>query len=292
MLNGHLLNARAKIKRMRYINNRFLKLPKGWSDTAKATKHEIESISSTKSRKEAIKRKSLVWGELKDALADLSNKKCWYCEIEQERSDNAVDHFRPKNRVADTDPVHEGYWWLAFEHTNFRYSCTFCNSQRKNPETDETEGKGDKFPLLPDTPRANIPGEEDDESPILLDPCKAQDPILLDFRENGEPCAKYPSHPIKKLRAEESIKLYHLDHPGLVERRRILAARIKSWIKQANRIYEKCDTGSPDDDQLFDEIVCNLFDAMSEKAELSAFSRKIIKGYCGIVWVEELFQSA
>jgi len=277
---------------MRHINNRLLKLPKGWADKAKNAKYRIAAISSAESRKKTITSQSSVWSTLKDALADLSNNKCWYCEIEQERSDNAVDHFRPKNRVADTDPIHDGYWWLAFEESNFRYSCTFCNSQRKNPETDETEGKGDKFPLLSTSPRAKNPGEEDKESPALLDPCKTQDPILLDFLDNGEPCAKYPSHQIKKFRAEESIKLYHLDHPGLVERRRIRAAQIKSWIKSANRIYEKCDTGSPDDDLSFDEIVCNLADAMSEKAELSAFSRKIIRGYCNISWVEELFQVA
>lgn len=225
-------------------------------------------------------------------MANLSNDKCWYCEIKQERSDNAVDHFRPKNRVADTDPVHESYWWLAFEYTNFRYSCTFCNSQRKNPETGETEGKGDKFPLLPETPRAKDPDEENDESPTLLDPCVLQDTLLLDFLTSGEPCAKYPSHPIKKLRADESIKLYHLDHPGLIERRRILAARIESWINKANRIHERCDTGDPAIDQAFDEIACNLADVMSETSELSAFARKVIKGSSDIIWVEELFQVA
>jgi len=277
---------------MRYINNRLLRLPEGWSDKANDAKHTVEAIAIVDFRKKTINRNSAVWSALKDSLANLSNDKCWYCEIKQERSDNAVDHFRPKNRVADTNPVHEGYWWLAFEHTNFRYSCTFCNSQRKNPETGETEGKGDKFPLLPETPRAKDPGEENDESPALLDPCVLQDTLLLDFLNSGEPCAKYPSHPIRKLRAEESIKLYHLDHPGLIERRRILAARIESWINKANRLYERCDNGDPAIDQAFDEIACNLADAMSETSELSAFARKVIKGWSNIIWVEELFQVA
>lgn len=271
---------------MRYINNRLLKLPEGWDDKAAAAREAVEAGRKT------VNQQSEVWGELKPRLANLSNYQCWYCQVKQERSDNAVDHFRPKNRVADTAPAHEGYWWLAFDCTNFRYSCTFCNSQRKNPKTGETGGKGDKFPLLEESLRAKNPGEEDNESPLLLDPCVVQDTLLLDFLNNGEPCAKYPDHPIKKLRAEESIKLYHLNHPGLVERRRILAARIKSWINRANRIYEKCDTGNPDDDQSFDEIACNLADAMSEKTELSAFARKVIKGYRNIIWVEELFQVA
>lgn len=277
---------------MRHVNNRFLRLPEGWSDTANVAKHTVEAITLAESRKQAITARSAVWGRLKDALADLSNDKCWYCEIKQERSDNAVDHFRPKNRVADTDPIHEGYWWLAFEPSNFRYSCTFCNSQRKNPDTGETEGKGDKFPLLPHTRRAIVPGEEYNERPILLDPCILQDTFLLDFLTSGEPRATDPSDPIKKLRAEESIKLYHLDHPGLIERRRILAAQIDSWIKTANYLYDRCNTGDRGIDQAFDEIASNLADAMSEKSELSAFARKVIKGSRDIIWVDQLFQIA
>lgn len=50
--------------------------------------------------------------------------------------------------------------------------------------------------------------------------------------------------------------------------------------------------GNPDDDLSFDEIACNLADAMSEKSELSAFSRKVIRGYGHISWVEELFEVA
>jgi hypothetical protein len=263
-LNEHWLDDRTKIKRMRYINNRYLRLPEGWPDRANAAKQAVEAANSINSRKKAITQNSSVWSALKDSLAGLSNDKCWYCEIKQERSDNAVDHFRPKNRVADTDPVHEGYWWLAFEHSNFRYSCTFCNSLRKNPATGETEGKGDKFPLLPDTFRAKSPGEERYENPILLDPCVLKDTLLLDFRADGEPCAKYPDHPIKKLRAEESIKFYHLDHPGLIERRRILALQIESWINTANLLYDHCDSGDPMIDKAFNEIACNLVDSMSE----------------------------
>lgn len=277
---------------MRYINNRYLKLPEGWPDIANAAKQTVEEATSVDCRKKTITRKNAVWSALKDSLADLSHDKCWYCEIKQERSDNAVDHFRPKNRVANTNPIHEGYWWLAFDSSNFRYSCTFCNSHRKNPETGETEGKGDKFPLLPDNLRAKSPGEEHDENPILLDPCVLQDTLLLDFRVDGEPCAKYPDHPIKKLRAEESIKLYHLDHPGLIERRRRLAIQIESWIKTANRLYDRCDTGDPMIDKAFNEIARNLADSMSDTSELSAFARKVIKGFCDILWVEHLFQVA
>lgn len=269
---------------MRYINNKKLKLTEGWTDRARKAKLAVECGEKT------VNQQSAIWGELKDNLHDLSHGKCWYCEIRQDRSYNAVDHFRPKNEVADTVPVHKGYWWLAFDYTNFRYSCTFCNSLLKNPETGLTGGKGAKFPLLPGSPRANKPGEEQKESPMLLDPCIALDPGLLDFlADDGSPCARFRDNPIKQKRAEESIEIYHLNHPSLNEQRRILAVKIDSWIKKANMVYSRCDTGDPISDQTFDEIVCNLADAMSEKAELSSFAKRMISGSRNIEWVEQLF---
>jgi uncharacterized protein (TIGR02646 family) len=271
---------------MRCIDNTNLTLPEGWEERAREAKEAVRNGSKS------INDQSSVWCALKDTLADKSNDKCWYCEIKQERSDNAVDHFRPKNRVADTNPPHDGYWWLAFDPSNFRYSCTFCNSLRKNPDSGETEGKGDKFPLLDGSPRASNPGEEANENPVLLDPCNTADPGLLDFLDNGQPCARYPDHDIRRQRAEQSIKLYHLDHPALIEQRKALAGKIKSWINKADRLFDRCDTGDPTIDQAFDGFLASLRDAISERAELSVFARKVIAGFRDKVWVEQLLMTA
>ena len=127
---------------MRTINNAPLQCPEGWEEKAAEAKAAVEAGQKT------VNAQCRVWQQLKDALAECSYDKCWYCEIKQERSDNAVDHFRPKSL----------YPWLAFEKSNFRYTCTYCNSRRKNPDTGETEGKGDAFPLLGGTPRATEEG--------------------------------------------------------------------------------------------------------------------------------------
>lgn len=263
---------------MRTINNTLLNCPAGWDQRAVQAKKDI--ADGTKE----LKNCSSVWGSLKNSLAECSNDKCWYCETIQERSDNAVDHFRPKSR----------YPWLAFDKTNFRYACTYCNSERKNPETGKTEGKGDAFPLLDESKRAATPGQERYESPILLDPCRVQDPGLLDFYEDGRPCPKYKAHAIRKNRAEVSIKLYHLDHPDLIERRRVLAAQLKASVDTADELFERCDQGDATTDRAFHSIVIQLREAMLEKAELSTFARKIIAG-CrgpGKEWIEELLTTA
>src|SRR6202035_4546646 len=115
-------------------------------------------------------------------LAAMSHQKCWYCEARQIRSDNAVDHFRPKSV----------YPWLAFSYLNYRFSCTYCNSVRKNPETGETEGKGDKFALFNEGQRATCEEELDQERVMLLDPCSATDCAALDFRLDGTACPSEP----------------------------------------------------------------------------------------------------
>src|ERR1700684_3476119 len=105
---------------MRYIDWTRLRLPDGWLDRAAAAANAVAGGEDPNDY-------APVWRELKDGLADLSNDKCWYCEMPVPRSDNAVDHFRPKGRMGDAANEHNGYRWLAFERSNFRYACTFCN---------------------------------------------------------------------------------------------------------------------------------------------------------------------
>ncbi len=58
----------------------------------------------------------------------------------------------------------------------------------------------------------------------------------MDFYEDGRPCARYPNHNARKQRAETSIKTYHLDHPAIVEKRRVLTAEIKAKIETADAL--------------------------------------------------------
>jgi uncharacterized protein (TIGR02646 family) len=261
---------------VRSINTTPLCCPSGWDDRAAVARREAGNDLAE------INKRSRIWRELKDPLANLSHDKCWYCEIKQERSDNAVDHFRPKSL----------YPWLAFDKSNYRYSCTYCNSRRKNPESRETDGKDDSFPLLDEATRATVPGEEGCESPMLLDPAKTQDPGLLDFYEDGRPCARQQDHAMRKRRAETSIKAYHLGHPDIVEKRRVLAADIKAKIREADALLSQCDAGNPAIDEAFSGLIRMLSSAISETAELSAFARKMVAGARDKEWVEALLQTA
>jgi len=267
---------------LRYIDLSRLTFPENWKNIAKDAK--IEANNDIKK----INKNSNIWSDIKSYLAKLSFDKCWYCECRQIRSDNAVDHFRPKGRVANTEPKHTGYTWLAFDYKNYRYACTYCNSKRKNINTDETEGKGDEFPLIDESKRAYK--ESDNiklEKPILLDPCNINDVRLLDFTFDGRPCPKNNLDDIRKKRVEQSIKLYHLDNPKLNNKRNDLALEINEKISEINNFLEENPNIDPSE-----SLQKDLQKFMNPESELSVFSRRFISGYREFEWIDDLLYTS
>ncbi len=214
---------------MRYVDIDLLKLPKGWKERAvKAAKAVADG--------EDPDDHSKVWTDLKGQLSELfPEKKCWFCETMVDRADNAVDHFRPKKRVADASLPHSGYRWLAFEPSNFRYACTFCNSRRKGVDT--AGGKADRFPLSDETVRRYKKGDTGIETPVLLDPCDLDDWRLLGCQqEDGQPCPA-TTVPGEVTRVEQSIGIYHLDYGPTVTRRHTLAVNFIGQIDLAKDLF-------------------------------------------------------
>lgn len=259
---------------MRFIDNLTLTSPTGWDTRSESAKNKVLTEGKD------VENYARVWKDLKDGLADLSSNKCWYCEMPQIRSDNAVDHFRPKQK----------YPWRAFDKKNFRYACTFCNSERKNPETGVLEGKGDKFPLFDESKRSTCEREDGREDPILLDPCEAHDPRLLDFLVDGKPTAR-SQNSNEKHRVDISIQLYHLDHPALIEERRVLALKINEIIELADSIYPEVATGTVTIKNAFKGYIKQIANIIATNAKLSSFAKKIVLGHRDKEWVELLLEA-
>ena len=215
-------------------------IPHGWFVTADKALADVTVITDPKERAEAINKRADVWKELRQKLAELRKDKCWYCESNDGRSDRPIDHYRPKNAIAECDN-HDGYWWLAFSWDNFRYCCTFCNSRRVDKEHGTSGGKHDHFPIWKDGIRATFdncsPDDLEREKPLLLDPCCMTDPPLLWFDENGKPapnphlCGSEGTFLHERVTA--SIRLYHLDHHTIVDRRQQLYQTVKLKMAQA-----------------------------------------------------------
>lgn len=278
---------------MRYIDLTRLTIPPTKLAALRQAFCEIKDLPPDERRK-AISERAAVWQVLKDDLADYGNNKCWYCESIQERSDNVVDHFRPKNAVRDCKG-HEGYWWIAFDWHNYRYACTFCNSRRHDDETDETGGKWDYFPVIDESKRCFCPNDDLTlEEPQLLDPVRPRDPKLLWFEETGKVIERYTEVEDQRRfqRAKTSISLYNLNHSRLRERRQILFNDILELVRHADRIYKRLSLNGDDKsvEDGFDYVIGKLLAMTRESAEYSAAARAYLKGLrdSSRPWLDEL----
>ncbi|MGN5381027.1 hypothetical protein ACQ4WX_39395 [Streptomyces lasalocidi] len=212
---------------MRYVDMSRLVIPPAWSRHASILKRRVAECGTDKAKLDKLLKKSPYWTKLRPQLIDLAGRKCWYCEGEVSNNRLAVDHFRPKSGVVDE--VHLGYYWLAYEVSNFRLICEFCNSSTDDDPTGRRVTKIHHFPLLNPASRLRAPGVSvasiEREIPVLLDPAVRGDCDLLDFDRSGA-VRRNDQRPLSALekavglcRAEESIRIYGLDRRGLNEGR-------------------------------------------------------------------------
>lgn len=271
---------------MRYVDHDQLKFPDGWLDRAQVATNAVAGGADPNNS-------ANLWHELKDYLAALlPDKKCWYCETPADRSDNAVDHFRPKGRVSDAASHHEGYRWLAFDWRNYRYACTFCNSRRKDVVNGTAGGKADRFPLLDETKRLYGPGLLRQEKPALLDPCNLHDWELLGCkRESGKPCAT-SDDATKKQRADISIEIYHLDYQPTCNRRHATAVQMMADIDQAKNLFEQIEN-DPTKEEDFFGVAKKIKRAIDKESPYSGEMIFLLKGQRSAKhwWIQQLLET-
>lgn len=128
------------------------------------------------------------WNEpdVRGALYAAHGRVCGYCGRSLPGNDRGdVDHYRPKNAVLD-DPVHGGYWWIAYAFDNYVISCSTCNSNYKS----------NRFPLRPGARRCDYASRArlHREARLLLDPERdpIEDWLRVEFREPNCPIAPAP----------------------------------------------------------------------------------------------------
>ena len=144
-----------------------------WRDWKRRCEAQLKPFMNPPKRPPTIDEK--LYKECKDLILTAYADKCAYCEGPigaQTMGD--VEHYRPKGAVRDQDnkivyvakgKPHQGYWWLAYSHTNLLPSCNMCNRFTK-----ANGGKGERFPVAGF--RATKPGEEKRERPLLIHPAR------------------------------------------------------------------------------------------------------------------------
>lgn len=282
---------------MRYVDIDDLQLPDGWHQEAEAATRAVLQRGAVPREYDEI------WRGLKASLAKLLHDKCWFCETPITRSDNAVDHFRPKGRVSDAEREHLGYRWLAFERANFRYACTFCNSRRIDVEHGTSGGKADRFPLLDEAVRVyevdGIALDFDDllktvrgEQPAILDPCDLEDWKLLGcMRENGHPCPASDDR-VDISRVEISIEVYHLDHEPTCKQRHRLAIALLDAVRVAKDAFLKIDTADPESMTDFTSVARRIRRMIDRSAAYSGEMIFLLRGQRSAEhpWIQQLLE--
>lgn len=280
---------------MRYIDTQPMKnsIPTDWEtrmEEALSSARIIanDSTTSVTDRRKAIAavklpkvKNMLPWTYLKPALAELSAGKCWYCESSTTRSYPHVDHFRPKGAVKEVSD-HLGYWWLAFDPGNYRFSCAWCNSK----------GKGKKFPVADEKNRCFHEQDTlDDEKPVLLDPIDPRDPELLAFQPTGGVIpAALDTRGFEYSRADQTIRILLLVHQDIVERRFAVSVSVRTVVKRANRSLPRCKDDN-ESRELFAECVKEILAMIDERAEYSAAARATLAACCvESSWIRPLLE--
>ena len=237
-------------------------------------KVKVDEKLTVQAKKAYIKTTN-TWGLLKKWLSDLSDGKCWYCESISERAASDVDHFRPKagvtcNRSKLTN--HDGYYWLAFDWQNYRYSCQRCNRPEK--DNNVSFGKHNEFALLDENQRNFTPTCINDEKSILLDPCVENDTKLLAHLSNGEVEPIYPDGTDEYERAEYTCRVLGLNQFGIPKKKR------DSWEPISLLI-----TLAGNNPLVIQQLEKKL---ATETTEHSSFFRAMISTHRDKQWVEDL----
>lgn len=272
---------------MRYIDISKLELPEGWMEKAKALTKSLEAAGSKEARDKVLDENP-IWQELVVPLSKLSSGKCWYSEAKELMSDRDVDHFRPKNearglpkKVAtgiDTKK-RDGYWWLAYDWENYRFSSIYCNRRRldKFKSVEKTGGKWSYFPLFQGSIVAKVKGRLKDEDIVLLDPTNEHDPDLITFDSSGDVIPN-TNNPQEIVRVKVSENIYHLDHTPLKEERVKVWNKCERHIKEIDKIKSQ-KTLSTTDRARLDFLKTELKSMTLREEELSAVAIACCENY-------------
>jgi hypothetical protein len=231
-------------------------------------------------------------------MSYLSGNKCWYSESPENSSEWEIDHFRPKAQSKQENSIiirDDGYWWLSCHWKNFRLAGSLINKLRKDrfvKDKDEVLGKGNFFPLEPNSPVAQV-GDYycTCEHPMFLDPTIARDCALLSFDETGEVFPRYSSKDdiIKHKRAEISITHYGLNHTPLKRGRASIWQNCERLINETNNylsIYIKQSIE-------IEHKISSCYDALVKLTDKDAPYSMVAKNYLLIKskqysWLEEI----
>jgi hypothetical protein len=254
---------------------------------------DVAAETDPEARRKLIKSKRTRWTAFRGLLEKSDvGRKCWYTESCNPGSDDDVDHYRPKNGLAERREDHPGYWWEALNWKNFRLSCHRANQLRISEEEGETLGKGEHFPIFDEQHRWMGPEEVCRENPMLLDPTDPDDPQLLTFLPNGRTdlAPVFDADESAKERYVQSRRYLHLDWEPFVEGRSTLYAMVTRWVERGDEAERRLaeDDDDPHERARLKEAGRELIRLTKPDREYSAAAIAYIRIYQGRPWIKTM----
>lgn len=239
-----------------------------WIRKADLVTDKLIAENDPAERNKIIDGNAKLWRDLKDFLSSLSHEKCWYTESKNAGAYCHVDHFRPKKEAIDEiGKDRGGYWWLAFDWFNYRYSGPAANVKKNaffQVHLNKALNYGD-----------NIRKEQI----LYLDPINFTDPDHLAFDNEG---MAQPKSADKKslsfIRAEYSIRRLNINYYKLVERRKEFYREATGKILEIEKLLKEQDINADyEREQDIAKLMKSLWQMCCCNAEYSAAIKYCLK---------------
>ncbi len=266
---------------------------KGMKETKKNTEYadvgEFEKMSFTAYREV----------DVKEALIELFNGKCAYCESRfLHVYSGDVEHFRPKGEIEEAFPSKKpGYYWLAADWTNLFLSCRNCNQKLKHqifgtPQK-VTMGKMNQFPL--DNGFKHIQSHnnyqkfysDEDQQRLLINPCIENPEIFFQYESMGVIKPRVATGK-EFIMAETSIAVYVLQRMPLVQMREKVQIEIKAQMQRVlealTNLNDHMNSPGPANkrvvlDKVLKRELVRLFMFTNDEEEYAGMARQIIADF-------------
>ncbi len=267
---------------MRYIDLENNPPDQDWIDRADALTLQLTQAADKAARGVIIDDNQNMWTEIKDHFRGLSHNKCWYSESKNDSAHCHIDHFRPKKEaIAEDKKDKGGYWWLAFEWMNYRYSAPAENIRKKA-----------YFHV--NSNKANLPTDSIENEDIrFLDPTEIEDPDKLAFTNEGLVTPKSTVNTERNyIQAEYTIRRMNLNKPEMKDSRKDKYANTILLIKSTEKLVQIQNTVfCPARKQKIAGKMKELLALASSKSEYSSAVKFCMRS-SGIEWVDNLLLKA
>jgi hypothetical protein len=260
---------------MRWISQKHLQR---FADLApiEACDAAIAQLGDANERNEYIDNNSGTCSALRGPLWAIGCAKCWYSEASLQQAQGHVEHYRPKKALHGA--AHLGYWWRAFDWRNLRLAHPTVNLRVTDYLSGKKTGKGRYFPLKHPNVRATSATDEVAEEPVLLDPTRPYDTLLLRFDETScRPVPRYKKEDDAWLhrRAVETIEFYHLDEGTWNMSRYDLMREVKALCEHLLVLA----AAEPRDQSSYTAAINEILSYIDPFAEFSAACMQVVLGY-------------